>query len=151
VSELPSDDVLARLVSGVTETMFGMSFNLTPDNQTPRWEKKLTWRTAVLPISGGRPLTVAVASDPHGGKLLAGEMFAVAEGEVDPSMIDDSLSELVNIIAGQVKRAMGSDHSLGLPTICDSLDDLPGKRRYATLSNSGADVLMWVALIDSAS
>jgi hypothetical protein len=62
-------------------------------------------------------LQVALASDEKGCAILGARMFQVELPEVDASMIDDTLRELVNMTAGMIKRAIGADMSLGLPRI----------------------------------
>ena len=149
-SHLPGPDVLARLVSGVTEMMFGMSFTLAgpPEHD---WQEQPPCRTAVLPIDGARPVTVAIAADPSGARLLGGAMFSVAEADVDNSMIDDALTELANIIAGQIKSAMALDQPLGLPRIIGDghLVRQAGGWKAATLFSQGRRVVVWVAISES--
>jgi len=107
---------MASLVSGVTETMLGLSF--APDaNGSP--SESLVWRTAVLPIPGGQPITVGLSSDERGCAQLSAAMFGCANDRVDQSMMDDSLRELVNMTAGLLKSTMALDQPLGLPTIVE--------------------------------
>jgi len=107
---------MAALVSGVTETMLGLSF--VPDaNSTPG--EALVWRTAVLPIPGSQPLTVGLSSDQRGCAQLSAAMFGCENQAVDQSMMDDSLRELVNMTAGLLKSTMALDQALGLPTIVE--------------------------------
>jgi len=152
MSELPNAESLAGMVSGVTRTMFGITFSLDGEAAEP-WQEQPTWRTVVLSINGRRPLTVAIASDKPGGEALGGVMFACAPDKVDATMIDDSLSELVNIIAGQVKSAMGLDAQLGLPSIVEKPDDVHAPSwRSATLRRDGGDaVRVWVAIRETQS
>jgi hypothetical protein len=44
-------------------------------------------------------------------------MFAVHPTDVDGSMKNDSLGELLNMISGQLQRAMSIDSALGLPAL----------------------------------
>ncbi|HTP51251.1 MAG TPA: chemotaxis protein CheX [Anaeromyxobacteraceae bacterium] len=105
---------MAALVSGVTETMLGLSF--APEtNASP--SEALVWRTAVLPIAGGQPITVGLSSDRRGCAQLSAAMFGCADENVDQAMMDDSLRELVNMTAGLLKSAMSLDQQLGLPTV----------------------------------
>ena len=110
--ELPSADALARLVSNITETMFGISFepvfSPSPD---------LIWRTVLLPIPGKHPLTVGLSSDRRGCAQLGSAMFQVPVDTVDPSMMDDSLCELANMTAGLLKSTLSLDQALGLPKV----------------------------------
>ncbi len=110
--ELPSADALAKLVSNITETMFGISFepvfSPSPD---------LIWRTVLLPIPGKHPLTVGLSSNRKGCAQLGSAMFQVPADAVDPSMMDDSLCELANMTAGLLKSTLALDQALGLPRV----------------------------------
>jgi hypothetical protein len=110
---LPTPDKLASLVSGVTETMCGLTFE--PDQAGDG--TALAWRTAVLPITGERPLTVGLSSDEHGLGELSAAMFAVPRDQVDSSMMNDSLCELVNMTAGLLKSVLALNQALGLPKV----------------------------------
>ena len=116
---LPSPDKMAQLVSGVTQTMLGLTF--APDGAS-RGHQALAWRTAVLPIAGARPLTVGLSSDEIGCEKLASAMFACPPTEVDGAMMNDSLCELVNMTAGLLKSAMSLNQALGLPRIIPGAD-----------------------------
>jgi hypothetical protein len=125
---LPSPEDLAQLVSYVFEIMLTLPCELvgrrTPrDGETLRDRlQHLAWRTAVLPIAGSRPLTVALSSDEKGCLALGAALFACEKSSVDQEMIDDTLRELVNMIGGQVRTAIAKDHCLGLARIDDSFD-----------------------------
>jgi hypothetical protein len=112
---------MASLVSGVTKTMCGLTFE--PDLGAS--SKELRWRTAVLPIAGERPLTVGLSSDESGLATLSAAMFAVEKGQVDSSMMNDSLCELVNMTAGLLKSVMSLNQALGLPRILLGPDQAP--------------------------
>lgn len=148
MKEIPSSESLATMVSTVTETMFGMSFQMSRTLECKPWVHP--WRMAVLPVNGSRPITVAIASDKDGGSALGSAMFSCPPAQCDESMIDDSLSELVNIVAGQVKTSMGLDQALGLPRILrqDAITADIGAWRSATLQNNGQRVVVWVAITD---
>ncbi len=119
---------MASLVSGVTQTMLGLTFEPDPNAELPNQE--LAWRTAVLPIPGARPLTVGLSSNQNGCSHLSAAMFAVPREEVDQGMMNDSLCELVNMTAGLLKSVMSLDQALGLPTI------LPGNAAPAVPPSS---------------
>lgn len=105
---------MARVVSGVTETMLGVTFS--PDAAGTPW-KELVWRSAVLPIPGARPLTVGLSSDRDGCTALGAKMFQVPPAEVSDEMLSDSLCELVNMTAGLLKSHLGLEQALGLPRV----------------------------------
>jgi hypothetical protein len=145
--ELPDPEALAEIVTRVTETMFGMSFALT-DLAAEQRVAVPSWRTVVLPIPGQRPLSVAIASDEASGQTLSSAMFECPAAEVDLSMVEDSLCELVNIVAGQVKCVMGVDDALGLPKMLDTADGAidPLTWRGATMRGCRGEVMVWVAV-----
>jgi hypothetical protein len=109
---------MAELVSGVTQTMLGFTFE--PDGSSAH--SGLAWRTAVLPIAGATPLTVGLSSDEDGCSRLAGAMFGLEKQDVDASMMNDSLCELVNMTAGLLKTHMSLNQALGLPKILSAPD-----------------------------
>jgi len=109
-----SAERLATSVSRVTVTMLGLTFR--PAIQTAR---PLLWRTAMLNIPGARPVAIALSSDRRGCAALASAMLGMEEDELDCSMIDDFLRELVNMTAGQIKSELSLDQALGLPRVLD--------------------------------
>ena len=118
MNPLPPAEKMASLVSGVTQTMLGLTFvpdtaKAPPNNGT----EALSWRTAVLPIAGERPLTIGLSSDQHGCSRLSAAMFACRADEVDQNMMNDALCELVNMTAGLLKSVMSLNQALGLPKI----------------------------------
>jgi chemotaxis phosphatase CheX-like protein len=118
MTALPPPDKMASLVSGVTQTMLGLTF--VPDES--KGHRDLTWRTAVLPIAGDRPLTVGLSSDEAGCSTLSAAMFACPVAEVDQPMMHDALCELVNMTAGLLKSVMSLNQLLGLPRILEGAD-----------------------------
>ncbi len=110
---LPPPERIATLVSGVTQTMLGLTF-IPDESKGPR---DLAWRTAVLPIPGEHPLTVGLSSDQRGCSHLSAAMFACPSEEVDQNMMNDALCELVNMTAGLLKSVMSLNQALGLPKI----------------------------------
>lgn len=112
MSDFPSADKLAAMVNSVTTTMMDIKFRLVAKPNPID-----TYRRAILPIPGTVPVSVVVASDKPSCEVLGSRMFMVNLKEVDLSMIDDTLRELANITAGQLKRAMSLDQALGLPRI----------------------------------
>lgn len=113
MSPMPPRDALARAVSHVTSTMLG--FKVAPVDGQPA--AALLWRTATLSIPGQQPISVALSSNESGCAALGLALFACPRESVDPSMIDDSLCELVNMTAGQIRLLMALDQALGLPRV----------------------------------
>ena len=122
MTELPDAPTLATLISNVTETMCGISFS--PDGTVDAADRH-AWRVAALPIPGSRPIRVVISSDEASCKGLGAALLQFPVDQLDPEMIDDSLCELLNMAAGQIKRALQIDQALGLPSI------VPGSKGLA--------------------
>jgi hypothetical protein len=147
-SNLPDPQTLAKLVSNVTQTMCGISFHPAEGHQA---DPALFWRIAWLPITGGRPIGVALSSDKPGCTALGAALFSCAPEAIDASMIDDSLRELLNMAAGQIKNALKLDQTLGLPKIV-SAPELPPRSlaalREGVVLRSGGKVSMLIWITD---
>jgi Chemotaxis phosphatase CheX len=101
------------IVSNVTHTMCGMSFqasNAGEDDLEP-------WCAVELALKDGHRLCVALASDEIGCRTLAARMFQCETSSLDGGMVEDTMRELSNIVAGQIKRALGIDEALALPQL----------------------------------
>ncbi len=135
---------MASLVSGVTKTMCGLSFE--PDSLGDCGS--LRWRTAVLPIPGERPLTVGLSSDERSIGELSAAMFSVPLEQVDASMMNDSLCELVNMTAGLLKSVLALNQSLGLPKILAGPDappvPSPSSPHVVVLRAQALGLALWV-------
>jgi len=134
---------MAASVSRVTSTMLGISFHVSHEPRpTP-------WRTAVLPISGRRPVTIAMSSDRQGCAVLAAAMLMCDEDGLDVAMIDDFLRELVNMTAGQIKGELALEQALGLPRIVDGDGAFTGAAdSWHHYLLRGADVHLVVSVTD---
>jgi hypothetical protein len=121
MTPLPKADRLAALVSNVTETMLGLSF--APALSVAA-HPGLTWRTAIMLVDGQRPVSVGLSSDETGCAKLAAAMFGCKTDGVDVGMINDALSELVNMTAGLIKREMSLDQALTVPKIIENREAL---------------------------
>jgi hypothetical protein len=137
---LPPPERLATLVSSVTTTMLNISF--LPDAGRPA-RPTLVWRTAMLPIAGARPLTIGLSSDQEGCVALSSAMFSVEPVDVDNSMINDALCELVNMTAGLVKGALSLDQALGLPRIVEDAATYAGAHSVV-LRAKGLGLVLWI-------
>jgi hypothetical protein len=104
-------DALASMVSSVTGTMCGTTFE--PADPSTRGES-LCGRMVLLPIEGARQVSILLAFDVSGGRTLAASMFGMASEEITQDLADDAVRELLNMVAGQVSRALGLDSALGL-------------------------------------
>ena len=114
MTDLLASDRLARSVSRVTATMLGLTFRpVVPATRVD------LWRTAVLPIPGARPITVALSSNRQGCAALTAAMLGLDQDDLGIEMIDDFMRELVNMAAGQIKLELCLNQSLGLPRVTD--------------------------------
>jgi len=148
---LPDPYTLASLVSNVTKTMCGIAFEpAEPQLADPT----LCWKIAWLPIRGTRPISVAISSDQSGCMALGAALFSCEPADLDASMIDDSLRELLNMAAGQIKSILALDQALGLPKIIAepelSKQSLKALREGVVLRSRGAvSLLIWITESDT--
>ena len=110
--DIPDHHGLTDLFNNVTTSMLAMDCTVANDLSA---DPKEYHSTAVLPISGDGGFTLAVSSDLQGCTVLSAAMFAVDSTEVDPEMINDTMAELANMAAGQLKGRLSLSNSLGLP------------------------------------
>lgn len=136
-----SDDVVAKLVSQVTGTMLGLRFDVSKEARPAFTGAQ---RTATLQLSGGRQLTIALSATDEGCARMSSAMFSVEPAQVDGSMKNDSLGELLNMISGQIQRALAIDSALGLPAVHES--GLSSAERWRTVKLRSGDVELLVAL-----
>ena len=136
---------MASVVSGVTETMLGLTFSAAQGGQP--WNE-LVWRAAVLPIPGARPLTVGLSSDQPGCVTLAAKMFQLEPGEVADDMLSDALCELVNMTAGLLKSNLKLEQALGLPRLVPSgqapVPSPPPASNAVVLRADAVGLVLWV-------
>jgi len=145
MSMLPPPEKMAQVVSGVTQTMLGLTFH--PDTQDSAWDH-LVWRAAVLPIPGERPLTVGLSSDKVGCISLGAKMFQVQTGEVSDDMMSDALCELVNMTAGLLKSQLKLEQALGLPKVVPEgqppVPAPPPETNRVVLRADKVNLVLWV-------
>lgn len=146
MTNLPDPQTLATLVSNVTETMCGISFEPA---QEVRLVDPADWRLAILPINGKRKIQVLLSSDQASSLGLGAALLGFPADQLDSSMVDDSLCELLNMAAGQIKRALALDDALGLPRIVDGeagRDLFKNARHHGTMlrSRGALDLIIWV-------
>ena len=107
---------LRSLVSKVMQASCGLSFNPAGDEAI----SAKPWRTAALPIKGGTPMTVAIGADETACFAMASGLLQMAPNELDPGMVEDSLREILNMVAGRVLHGLsnsGLRAQIGLPDI----------------------------------
>lgn len=110
--QLPDASTLAALVSNVTETMCGTSFVV--DDPYARGES-LCARMFVLPLLGGRRISIVLGCDAQAAHGLASALFGVGADQLDANMPDEAICELLNMIAGQITGRFRLEVALGLP------------------------------------
>jgi hypothetical protein len=140
---MPKAEKLAAMVSNVTETMLGISFAPVQDVQA---HPLLNWRTAIMLVTGTRPLSVGLSSDQTGCTKLAAAMFGCDEGGVDVGMINDALRELVNMTAGVLKRELSLDQALTVPLIVEdksSLEEIASQHPALVLKAREVGIALW--------
>ena len=137
-------NVLAGLALKVMAASCGMRFLPFKDGL----KAPVPWRAASLPINGGAPLSVGITSDEPGCFALASGLLQMPPSDLDAGMVEDSLRELLNMLAGQVKRAMSLDLALGLPQIVPPADvamRIGGGHSKSVVVTAGSFQLMvWV-------
>jgi CheY-specific phosphatase CheX len=124
---------LAELFSAITGPMLQLKFSVSNRGADP----SLFWRTGIVSIPGERPVAVAISSDQASCTRLTAAMFACTDQDVDLTMAEDALSELANMAAGEVKRALRLDQALALPKVLQEVN-LSGQ----TSSNGWAGVVL---------
>jgi len=112
MSKLPDAETLAKLVSNVTQTMCATSF--VPGDPLARGES-LYLQMAMIQLTGDPDVTIVLSSDALGSRALGSAFYGMANVKLTQQMIDDAITELLNMVAGQICTAMGSTHTLGLP------------------------------------
>jgi CheY-specific phosphatase CheX len=136
---------LAALVSSVTETMSGMSFENTGSHPVV---DDAQLHTAALSIEGKKPIVVALSADPASCSAIGAAMFGCPADQIDASMMEDVLRELVNMTAGQIKRVLALDDALGLPKMTTPGDLMkavdPAQVSNTPLSAGGVKLVVWI-------
>ncbi len=150
MNELPTPETLADLICEATQNMWGVPLTLVGEASTAGsgTSPASHSRMVLLEVSGAPTLSIVVASDEAGGTALGGVMFACPRDEVSTPMIDDSLCELANILAGQLKTLMAPAHVLGLPTVLDPkqfLHQRASSRARLQIGEQDASVCVTVA------
>jgi hypothetical protein len=80
----------------------------------------------MISMRGDPSITVVLAVDNEGGRALASSFFTCPPRDVTQSMIDDVVSKLLNVLAGQISGPLSYRHSLGTPRRT-TLNELSGR------------------------
>jgi hypothetical protein len=144
---LPDPQTLAKLVSNVTQTMCGFSFGVVDPSQGA---SIACWRMAVLNVIGKSPWSVSLFSDHNGCSRLGAALFQCEIGTLDDGMLEDSLCELLNMAAGQIKGLLSTEELLGLPKI--TLPSELSPQSHAAFrdgillrSQDSVNLMMWIS------
>lgn len=99
-----------------------LNFKITPcSGQSDESSENLV--TANIQISGEWQGVVAMSIEHDLAQQLAGKMFSLKEEQVSDQDINDSVSEMMNIIGGNLKSMLPQPNQLALPIV-----DLKGAR-----------------------
>jgi hypothetical protein len=149
MSTLPEPGVLARMISNVTSSMCATYF--VPGDPLARGES-LCGQMAMIPLIGKRSFAVVVSSDMRGGRALGGAFFGCDEKDLTQAMVDDSISELLNMVAGQISAALQMDLQLGLPrrtTLAEIIAASGSGVDNAVLFRSEGKVDLWLWVFET--
>ena len=116
MNDLPTPETLATVVDETTQAMYGVPVTYAGDcaNGLPLADPRAP--TVIVPLIGNPLYIITAHADPQGGPTLASAMFSCTPDEANEEMIEDSLRELCNIVAGQVKSLVAPEHEIGLPS-----------------------------------
>ena len=125
--ELPTPETLATVVDETTQAMYGVPAEYAGEcaNSLPVCANKSP--TVIVPLIGSPLYIITAHAEPVAGTALASTMFHCPEADASEEMVEDSLRELCNIVAGQVKSLIANEHEIGLPsrlTDSDTLKDV---------------------------
>jgi hypothetical protein len=152
--DLPNAQAIARLANTATQMLYGVPIEFGGTCQAD-FPDAAGGHAAVVPLIGAPTYVIWAKAIADGGYALASVMFDCKPEAVDEGMVDDSLRELVNILAGQLKGLIAPWHQLGLPSrLTDDLsfvdsDQFTGARIY--IRNARAEIDLGVAVFAAAS
>ena len=149
MSKLPDCQTLAALVSNVTRTMCEVTF--VPGDAMERGES-ICRQMVMIPLRGDPNIVVVVASDTRGSRALGSAFFGCDEKDLTQAMVDDSISELLNMVAGQISAALQLDLQLGLPrrtTLAEIIAASGAGVDNAVLFRSEGKVDLWLWVFET--
>ena len=149
MSTLPEPAVLARMISNVTSSMCATFF--VPGDPLTRGES-LCGQMAMIPLIGKQSFAVVVSSDTRGSRALGSAFFGCDEKDLTQAMVDDSISELLNMVAGQISAALQMDLQLGLPrrtTLAEIIAASGSGVDNAVLFHSEGKVDLWLWVFET--
>ena len=93
-----------------------------------------------------------VSSDTRGSRALGSAFFGCDEKDLTQAMVDDSISELLNMVAGQISAALQSDLALGLPrrtTLAEIITASGSGVENAALFRSEGKIDLWLWVFET--
>jgi hypothetical protein len=130
MANIPTSKTLADLASSATRMLFNVPVDFGGDCP-PNLPDVADGFTVIVPLIGEPLYIVTAKANGKGGIALASIMFGVPANETESSMIEDSLRELTNILAGQVKSLIAQEHQIGLPSRLTDDATLAGASHWA--------------------
>ncbi len=115
--EQPDAGTIIEIFDNITSTMLSLETVQDPSVGSGDDQAALLYCTAASSVPGPDSITVAVSSNLHGARALASALFAVGLPDVDASMLTDTMAELANMLAGQLKGVLSLQQDLGLPKV----------------------------------
>jgi hypothetical protein len=116
VTQVLDNETLSNLSVESASAMFSLKLQPCQDVD-PSLIATIDRHVVMLRLNGIPGIFLSVACDHDAGSRIAGVIFEVDPKSADDSMIDDSLRELANIFAGQVKGLVAPNHEIGLPRV----------------------------------
>ena len=147
MSNLPTAEDLAAVMSSVTEPMCGTRFE--PCDPQSRGES-VCGRMYALSFDGAkRDISVLLSCGPADSHLLAASLFGISPEAVPPAAIDAALRNLLNIVAAQLAQLLKVDAALGVArrtTLAEvARQGGPGIADGVLLRSTGRiDIRLWI-------
>jgi hypothetical protein len=150
--DLPTPQAIAKLVSTATQMLFATSVEFygpcldgVPDAGGGM--------AVVIPLIGSPMYVVTAKANGDSGLALAMVMFECELDAVDDGMVEDSLREIINIFAGQIKSLLAPTHQLGLPSRLTDDQTLIGWEQFSGarifLRHAHAEIDIGIAVFDA--
>jgi len=105
---------LAEITETVFLSMLGFPIDLSAFAEAPATPSSLI---GAVEIGGAFDGAVTIECSAAFARKAAAVMFSIAEAEVDSAEMADTLGELANMIAGNLKALVGGGCQLSLPTV----------------------------------
>jgi CheY-specific phosphatase CheX len=107
-------NVIIETFDMITSTMLGVG-SMQDTSDVEHDLVALLDCTAIVTVPGPVPVTIGLSSSDDGVRALTCALIAAEPADVDTSMLADTMGELANMLAGQIKSLLNLHQSLGLP------------------------------------